>query len=281
VATIHHPIEFDWRNELAEAMTLRRRVRLLVQYPWAMQHFVAPRLDRVITDSEASASAIQRFYGLPRARISVVYVGVDTDRFRPLEIKREQGRVLYVGHAEAASKGVRYLIEALHILRDRAPIRLTIVQPPGAKKARRLANEFGVSDRVTFLEQVSTDELVLQYNRAQLFVSPSLVEGFGLPAAEAMACGTAVIATTAGSFPEVIEDGVTGLLVSPADASALADTIEKLLSDPERCRAMGAAGQQRVRERFTWRGTAEGTLAVYQEVLGRTHVAGVSRRPAG
>jgi glycosyltransferase involved in cell wall biosynthesis len=269
LATIHHPIEFDWQNELAEATTLRRRVRLLVQYPWAMQHFVAPRLARVITDSKASAAAIERLYGLPRERVSVVYVGVDSDRFRPLEIEREQGRVLYVGHAEAASKGVRYLIEALHILGARAPVRLTIVQPPGAKKARALANEFGLSDRVTLLEQISTEELVLQYNQAQLFVSPSLVEGFGLPAAEAMACGTSVIATTAGSFPEVIEDGVTGLLVPPADAKALADAIERLLGDPQRCHAMGVAGHQRVLQRFTWRRTAEETLAVYEEVLGK------------
>ncbi|MEX1255502.1 MAG: glycosyltransferase family 4 protein [Dehalococcoidia bacterium] len=273
VATLHHPIEFDQQNELLEATTVRRRVRLIVQYPWRMQRFVAPRLDRVITDSAASAASIEQIYRLPRERIRVIPVGVDVDVFRPLELKREPNSLLFVGHADDSKKGIRYLLRALASFKGRVPFHLTVVQWPGSHRARRLADELGLSDYVTFRERLSAEELVEQYNRAQVLVSPSLVEGFGLPAAEAMACGAAVIATTASSFPEVIEDGVTGVLVPPADARPLADAIEALLSDPGRCRALGAAGHQRVLERFTWRRTAGETLAVYEEVLGSARVA--------
>jgi glycosyltransferase involved in cell wall biosynthesis len=267
VATLHHPIEFDQQNEFLEATTVRRLVRLIVQYPWLMQRFVAPRLDAMITDSTASAGSIEQIYGIRRDRVRVIPVGVDVDVFRPLELAREPNSLLFVGHADDSKKGIRYLLHGLAELNGRVPFHLTVVQWPGSHRARRLAEALGLADSVTFRERLSADELVEQYNRALVLVSPSLVEGFGLPAAEAMACGTAVIATTASSFPEVIEDSVTGLLVPPADAGALAGAIEGLFGDPERCSEMGRAGHQRVLERFTWRRTAEATLAVYDDVL--------------
>jgi glycosyltransferase involved in cell wall biosynthesis len=109
------------------------------------------------------------------------------------------------------------------------------------------------------------------YNSAQILVSPSLYEGFGLPAAEAMACGTAVIATTAGAFPEFIEDGRTGMLVPPGDAGALANAIKSLLRDPQRCARMGAAASEHIRGNFTWRRTAKLTETVYGEVLAKQY----------
>ncbi len=104
------------------------------------------------------------------------------------------------------------------------------------------------------------------YNRAELVVSPSLYEGFGLPAAEAMSCGRAVIATTAPAFPEVIDHGETGWLVPPADAAALAEAIRMLHEAPGLRRRLGENGSQAIRERFDWRRAAQQTLAVYEEV---------------
>jgi glycosyltransferase involved in cell wall biosynthesis len=128
------------------------------------------------------------------------------------------------------------------------------------------------------LEGLSTEELVRQYNRAQLLVSPSLYEGFGLPAAEALACGTPVVATTAGALPEIVEEGVSGLLVPPGDAPPLANAIQVLLEDPERSRTMGTAGARRMRERFSWRRTAEETLSLYEEVLANQADNGSAKR---
>jgi glycosyltransferase involved in cell wall biosynthesis len=125
----------------------------------------------------------------------------------------------------------------------------------------------GLNRYVEYIDRVSTDELVRLYNSVQILVSPSLYEGFGLPAAEAMACGTAVIATTAGAFPEFIEDGRTGVLVSPGDAGALAAAIRALLRDPQRCASMGAAASALIRANFTWQRTAKLTQALYEEAL--------------
>lgn len=127
----------------------------------------------------------------------------------------------------------------------------------------------GLQRFVEYIPRLTTDELVSLYNSTQIVVSPSLYEGFGLPAAEAMACGAAVIATTAGAFPEFIEDGRTGILVRPGDADALAGAIKSLLNDPERCARMGAAASEHIRANFTWQRTARMTVELYEEVIAR------------
>ncbi|HEX5474906.1 MAG TPA: glycosyltransferase, partial [Vicinamibacterales bacterium] len=124
----------------------------------------------------------------------------------------------------------------------------------------------GIGDRVTVVGRVGEGELVRWYRRAQALVSPSLYEGFGLPAAEAMACGTPVIATNAGALPEVVADGETGVIVPRADERALAGAMASLLADPERGRRLGAAGRERVLERFTWHRNARALEALYAEV---------------
>jgi glycosyltransferase involved in cell wall biosynthesis len=98
-----------------------------------------------------------------------------------------------------------------------------------------------------------------------VLVSPSLYEGSGCP--RLVACGTPVVATTAGAFPEVVGDGETGMLVAPGDARALADAIEVLLRDPGRRVAMGAAGVRRIEDQFSWRTCAMRTAALYEDVL--------------
>ncbi|HJX61414.1 MAG TPA: glycosyltransferase family 4 protein, partial [Dehalococcoidia bacterium] len=124
------------------------------------------------------------------------------------------------------------------------------------------------SARVCFTGRVTTAELVRHYNRAEMSACPSLYEGFGLPAGEAMACGLPVVATTGGALPEVVEDGVTGILVPPGDAPALAEAMRTLMGDPDLRRRMGQAGRERVLEKFSWPKAALETEGVYREVLG-------------
>ncbi len=268
VANIHHPLAIDRQNELLQARTLGKLVSRIVWFPWRMQAWVARRVDKVITGSQSSATSIVAALGLARAHIRVIYDGVDPEIFRPLtDVRREPRRLLFVGHTEDKNKGFRYLLTALKALHGKPAWHLSVVQRPGSREASRLAHGLRLQDCLSYLERLPTEELVREYNSAQLLVSPSLYEGFGLPAAEAMACGTPVVATTAGALPEIVEDGVSGLLVPPGDVEALADAIRTLLEEPERCCAMGKAGARRIRERFTWRRTAQETLALYQEVL--------------
>ncbi|MEX1255503.1 MAG: glycosyltransferase family 4 protein [Dehalococcoidia bacterium] len=270
VATVHHPRELNQQTDLAELRSALRRVSSIVQYPWLMQRFVAPRLDCIVTDSNASAQAIERTYGVARDRIRVVYIGVDADVFRRLDIRREPNSLLFVGNPDDSNKGVRYLLEALRLLKHELPVHLTIVQRPGSLEARRLVQRLGLFGRVTFRESLTVPELVREYNRVELLVSPSLYEGFGLPAAEAMACETPVLATTGGALPEVVSHGETGWLVPPGDARALAEAIRKLRNNVGLRERLGRAGRQSVLERFSWRRAAHETADAYWDVLGRS-----------
>jgi glycosyltransferase involved in cell wall biosynthesis len=118
---------------------------------------------------------------------------------------------------------------------------------------------------VRFTGRLTREELAQHYSAAQIAVVPSLYEGFGIPAAEAMACGTPVISTTGGALPEVVGDA--GVLVPPGNAEALAAAIKQLLNDKQSQQRMSEAGRRRVKEKFNWEQTTRETLAVYKEVL--------------
>ena len=272
VANIHHPLQVDRANSVRQAGGLRDKIRWLRFYPFFMQEIVARRMDRIITGSRNSAESVAHEFELAADRISVIYDGVDTETFRPLETEREPGHLLYVGNSDDRNKGARYLLEAMALLRHR-DVRLTVVDRPSAFLVPTLARKLELEDRVTLTGRVSREELVRLYNRAQVFVSPSLYEGFGLPAAEAMACGAALVATTAGAFPEVVEQGVSGLLVPPGDAGALAGAIQRVLDDGALQERLGQAARKRIVERFSWRETAVQTMALYEDVLARRRAA--------
>ncbi len=268
VANIHHPLSIDRLNQVQQARGTRMKIRKAMFYPFFMQEVVARRMDRIITGSHNSRASVQRAFALRDEQITTIHDGVDTAVFRPLELARRPNSLLYVGNSDDRNKGARYLLEAAGMLRDRAvDFHLAFVDRRNAELAPRMVSELGLGDRVTFTGRLSTDELVRAYNEAQVMVSPSLYEGFGLPAAEAQGCGTPVVATTAGAFPEVIADDETGILVPPADARALADAIQRLLSDPARRTAMGVAGARRIEDHFSWRACAAHTAGLYEEVL--------------
>jgi len=280
VATIHHPLSIDVRNAVAEARNPLLKARRLIYYPTLMQELVARRLDRVIAVSRASAEMVARTFKVPRERLRIVYNGVDTELFRPLPLEKRPGSLIYVGNSEDRNKGIRYLLKALHLLFPRVDYHLTFVDRPRGelKLAPRLVRRYKLSTRIDFTGRVPNQELVQLYCRSLVAICPSLYEGFGLPAAEAMACGVPVVATTGGALPEVVEDGVTGILVPPADAEALAEAIYRLLSDEPLRRRLGEMARQRVVERFHWRRTALETLAIYEEALSRQPSAqGLSR----
>ena len=272
VASLHHPLAIDKANNLREAKTLARRISREIWFPGRMQSIVANGIDMIFTGSRNSAQSVSASMDIPLEHIRQTPYGVDHEIMRPLpDAARVPGTILFVGDSEDRNKGAKFLIEACARLQHDTDFRLlfkdkkekdmTVVPP--------LVWKHGLQRFVEYIPRLSTDELVRLYNSAQIVVSPSLYEGFGLPAAEAMACGAAVIATTAGAFPEFIEDGRTGMLVPPGDPDALAAAIRTLLADPERCVRMGAAASEHIRTNFTWQHTANITLDLYGEVLAK------------
>jgi glycosyltransferase involved in cell wall biosynthesis len=129
----------------------------------------------------------------------------------------------------------------------------------------RLIQKLGIGHRINFTGRIDHHEFVQQYARAAVAVVPSVYEGFGLPAGEAMACGVPVISTTGGALPEVVGDA--GVLVQPANSAALAGAIRELLNNPLRAKELGMAGYKRVQKHFTWEKAAEKTVAAYREVI--------------
>jgi glycosyltransferase involved in cell wall biosynthesis len=272
VATIHHPITVDLRIAYQTASNRTTRFGLRRWYSFLpTQLKVSRRLDRILTVSEASKHDLHREYGVRHDRMRVVGNGINLDVFRPLpKIARKPNQLITTLSADAPLKGFRYLLEALALLREKRPeLRLKVIGQPGLETgtAERV-QDMGLSDIVYFTGRVPAEDIAKAYAEATLAVVPSLYEGFGFPAGEAMACEVPVVSSRGGALPEVVGiDGKCGVLVEPRDAAALANAIDALLDDPERQRAMGKAGRERVLDLFTWRRAAERTVAVYREAI--------------
>ncbi|MFO7709270.1 MAG: glycosyltransferase family 4 protein [Desulfobacterales bacterium] len=269
VATIHHPATIDRRMAVREQTTVRGKLK---QWRWysflRMQKRVARRLDPLITVSASARRDISRDFGIPQERFRVIPNGIDTDLFRPLPgVPREPGRIIVTNSADMPLKGLVHLLGAVpEILRHRNHIRLAVIGAPRPGGAvERAVSDLGIGRWVEFTGRIDDKEFVDQYARAAVAVVPSVYEGFGLPAGEAMACAVPVIATTGGALPEVVGDA--GLLVPPADPQALAAAILRLLEGTDAAGRLGQAGYNRVHRHFTWRQAAERTVSVYREAL--------------
>jgi glycosyltransferase involved in cell wall biosynthesis len=270
VTTVHHPIQVDRDIELAAARW-DRRISLRRWYGFTtMQRRVARRLRHVITVSGASAVQITEHLAVPRQRQTVVPVGTDTEFFSPdPAVARVPGRVVTTASADVPLKGLAVLVEAIAKVRTERPAELVVIgAPKPGGLALDLVDRYGLAGAVTFTGRVSESEVVQHLRRAQVAVVPSLFEGFSLPAVEAMACATPLVATTGGALPEVVgPDGLAALLVPPGDAQALAAALGRVLDEPELGARLGAAGRARVVDRFTWRTAADGTAEVYRRAI--------------
>jgi glycosyltransferase involved in cell wall biosynthesis len=271
IATLHHPITVDRELELSHAEGPWKRFTLRRWYGFLrMQAAVAARLERIVTVSESSKRDIAKQMGVSPEKMAVVPVGVDHEIFRPLQgRKRIPGRIMTTASADVPMKGLVPLLEAVAKLATEREVELLVIgKPKEGSKAVATIERLGIERLVRFESGISEEELVSRYAECELAVVPSLYEGFSLPAIEAMACGVPLVATTGGALPEVVgKHGETALLVRPGDPSALAGAIKVAMDNPELRARLGEAGRQRVLNRFTWRATAEGTVAEYRKLL--------------
>jgi glycosyltransferase involved in cell wall biosynthesis len=271
LATIHHPITVDRRLELEHAQTRYKRLTLRRWYSFTnMQTRVAKRMKRVVTVSENSQHDIHHDHGVPYERMHVVPVGVDPDLFKPIPgVQRIPGRLITTASADVTMKGLAYLLEAVAKLRTERDVTLTVIgrRKEGGKSDETI-KRLGLEDAVEFVTGVSDERIYEMYSESELAVVPSLYEGFSLPAIEAMSCGIALVATSGGALPEVVgADNDTALVVPPGDVEALAAKIRLALDDPELRARIGAAGRQRVIDRWSWKHTALGTVEQYRALL--------------
>jgi glycosyltransferase involved in cell wall biosynthesis len=238
---------------------------------WTLRHACA--LTAITEDCRQHALRA----GAPDNRIRLVFNGTDLRRFSPGDngggTAPEFGpHMIFACRQLFPRKGIRFLLEAAAQLKPRFPDLKVVLAGDGFERPQlaRLAADLGIGPDVTFLGWVPNVDLPPYYRAAAVSVIPSLEEGFGIPAAEAMGCEVAVVASDAGGLPEVVEHGVTGLVVPRGDSGALAGAIGSLLDNPERRRAMGQAGRARALRLFDWDRSAEQFEQLYREVGARS-----------
>ena len=269
VTTIHHPITFD--RDIALQHSESRTQRWLIRR-WhhflAMQTKVARSLEHIVTVSASSQQDIAASFGVDTSRIRVIYNGVDTELFAPhRDIEREDDLLITTASADQPLKGTQHLIPAFAKLRERHPqLRLIFIgKPKPDGKVAELITQFDLARHIEFRHGISTEAIVELYARATVAVVPSEYEGFGLPAAEAMACEVPLVSSDGGALPEVV--GNAGIVVPAANVDALATAISTMLNDPATRSRLGKAGRARMLERFSWSHAATTLTDYYNEIL--------------
>jgi glycosyltransferase involved in cell wall biosynthesis len=270
LTTIHHPITSDL--EIALSQTKTWSMRLLIKR-WhsflRMQKQVVPRLRHIVTVSRAAQQDIAEAFNIDQESIDVVHNGIDTELFKPLHnIIRKPFTIMTTASADAPLKGINYLLEAIAIVKSTHPeIELCLI---GNLKqdgdSAKLIKSLNIENRINIHSQVTTDKMVQLYAQACMVVVPSIYEGFGLPAAEAMACGLPVISTNGGALPEVIGD--CGIIVPTRNKEAIAAAIVDLLDSPEKRASLGQRARQRIQQKFSWARAAEAMARLYSHIPG-------------
>jgi glycosyltransferase involved in cell wall biosynthesis len=239
----------------------------------------------------AASEAIRQMLvsdGVPEDRTVTVHEGIDVEHVVSIPLV-DVHQAFFLPHgapvvgnvaALVPHKGQRHLIEAAHIVVQKLPdVRFVILGEGELREAlERLVKEYRLEKHV-LLPGFRTDVLGC-LKSFDVFVMSSVTEGLGTSLLDAMACSRPIVATEAGGIPEVVEQGVTGVLVPPRDQTALADAIAALINDKPRRQAMGDAGFARVNEKFTVERMIAGTAAVYARVAGRPHVTDTENQPA-
>ena len=290
IVTVPDLIPFVLNEKKIDKLLLNLRFR---EWLWMKS---LRKADRIITFSENSKKDIIELLGIPEEKIEVIYLSADA-RFGPVRDRQaitkimgqysvNQKFVLYVG-GFSGHKNIERLVRAFYefslssdvewqlVLAGKLPDEKienaddqTINEP--VRKIESLVAKLGLDAKVIFTGFVPEEDLPSLYSAANIFVFPSLYEGFGLPPLEAMACGTPVVASNTSSLPEVIGDA--GVLVNPFSITEIISAMRSVLKSKSRQREMSCKGVERAR-RFSWEETARKTLTVYQQVHeGNRHV---------
>jgi glycosyltransferase involved in cell wall biosynthesis len=244
--------------------------------------FVLEQADYVLCNSGFTLAKILEI-SRPKA-YAVIAPGVDTERFSPgvalsvfhqrePDIPTDRPLVFALGKF-IERKGFPYLIDAMALLtQDPAPFLMIGGRGPLKEQLKRQVQERGIADRVRFLDYIPDDCIPAYYAAADVFVLPSIVderddtEGLGVVLLEALACETPCVASNVGGVPDVITDGLNGLLVEPGNPKALADKILQLISDDRLRQGMGVKGRLFVKKHFSWRAKAHEISQLYRFLL--------------
>ena len=247
---------------------------------WAEKVSVEGAAAIVAVSEGMRADFLSAYPAVDPAKVQVIYNGIDAEQYSPdpatdvLErygVDRSRPSVVFVGRI-TRQKGVPVLLRAAAHLDPEVQLVLCAGAPDtpelGAEVAGLVEELRRTRSGVIWLSgMLSKREVIQLLSHSTLFACPSVYEPLGIVNLEAMACGTAVVASKTGGIPEVVADGETGLLVPPDDPAALAESINAMTRDPDRAKAMGTAGRERAKTMFDWAKIAEQTAELYRTVI--------------
>ena len=271
VTTIHHPITRDHRIEVENS---KNWIAKLSSNRWhsflKMQKRVAPQLEKIICPSNQSKSDVIREFKVQEKRVAAILNGIDLDTFRYKQgIKKIPFRIITSASADVPLKGLRFLIEALpKVLLDFPETCLSVIGKAKEKgEITKLITKLDLKGKISFHSELSEIEIVNLYSSAQIAVIPSLYEGFGFGAGEALACSLPLISTHSGGLKEVV--GEAAVQIKSGDAKEISTAIIDLFSNPEKQAYYSRLGRERMESEFDWLKAAEEYVKIYEEVINR------------
>ena len=272
VTTIHHPITRDRQLAVESENVWYRKLLVRRWYDFLdMQERVAKQLNHIVTVSGISRRDIVADFGVDPRRVAVMYNGVDTEVFRPVDGKdRKVSQIMAIASADTPTKGLQILLPAVaQLITAGKQLEVVLVGKPKPEgETVQLVRALGLQEHIQWYRDLEQEQIAELYAESTIAVVPSLYEGFGLPAVEAMACGIPLISSDGGALGEVAGDAA--LVVPAGDVAALAAAIQELLENPERREELGRLGRARAEREFSWQVCAQRLVAHYRSVIEST-----------
>ena len=267
VTTIHHPITRDHKIALDNARNWKERLSTNRWHGFLkMQKKVAPKLQKIICPSAQSKEDVIGEFLVERDSIDVVLNGIDVNSFRFRGDKRPHtNRIVTTASADIPLKGLKYLIRSLpEIIKKFPDTNLQVIgRSPQGGGIRKLISKLNLVDKVSFHSQLSESEVVEIYSCAEIAVIPSLYEGFGFGAGEAMSCGVPLISTTSGGLKEVIGDAA--IIIKSGSSEEIEKAVIELFSNPNKQELYSHLGRKRMEDKFDWLVSANQYLEIFKD----------------
>ncbi len=267
--TIHHPITKDHRLEMVNASNWKERFSSRRWHSFLpMQKKVSAELNKIICVSRPSKQDVVEEFLVNPENVEVILNGIDIETFKPdSSIRTIENRIVTTASADIPLKGLRFLINALpRVLKEFPEVHLIVIgKSPNESKIRKLINDLNLNERISFKSNLSEEEIVDIYHTSQIAVIPSLYEGFGFGAGEAMACGTPLISSDSGGLKDVIGD--SAVKISSGSVEEIEKEIIALLKDPEKRQQLSFKGRKRMEDLFDWKIAALNYVKVFEETI--------------
>ena len=273
VTTIHHPITKDRRLALEAAATWKERLSINRWHSFLrMQKKVAPQLNRIVCPSNQSKADVIEELKVNEENVDVVLNGIDLDSFnRDERVEKKPYRIITTASADVPLKGLKFLIEAMTEIIEEIPEAHLMVLGRAKEKGdiAKQISRLNLEEKISFRSGLSQSEVVSLYLSSHICVIPSLYEGFGFGAGEAMACGLPLISTQSGGLKEVI--GQEAVIIEAASSEAIVKAVKDLFSNKEKQLALSRAGRKRMEKEFNWMKAAEAYEKIYSKTIKEFH----------